>query len=54
MSSSIDACSYSDDNDVPDKCPKSPNGEHKYEITCGSWPSCEMTCKHCGDVFYTK
>jgi hypothetical protein len=52
MSSSIDAGSYG--SDAGDKCPKSPDGKHEYEVTCGSWPSCEMTCKYCGDVFYTK
>jgi hypothetical protein len=37
-----------------DKCPKSPNGKHKYETTCGHWPSEERTCKYCKDRYYTK
>ena len=52
MSSTIDACSYG--SDAGEKCPKSPDGKHKYEVTCGSPPSCEMTCKYCKDRFYTK
>ena len=52
MSSSRDAGSYT--STAGDKCPKSPNGKHDYEETCGSWPSAEMTCKYCKDRFYTK
>lgn len=53
MSSSIDSGYYADQAS-DDKCPKSKDGKHKYEITCGSPPSCEMTCKHCNDSYYTK
>lgn len=35
-------------------CPESEDGEHEYEVTNGSPPSCEYTCKHCGDTQYTK
>jgi hypothetical protein len=29
-------------------------GEHDYKVNSGSWPSCEMKCKYCNDIYYTK
>jgi len=52
MSDSLTQGSYG--SEVEKECPKSPNGNHEYETTCGSWPSEERTCKYCGDTFYTK
>lgn len=53
MSSSLDA-GYWDAQSSKEPCKKSPNKKHKYKITCGVMPSCEMTCKYCGHVYYTK
>lgn len=52
MSSTIDACSCSEKREF--KCLNSEDGKHHYKVTCGTWPSCEMTCKYCGDRYYTK
>ena len=56
MSSSIDVgLNYRESNKIIQKeCEKSSDGKHKWEITCGSWPSVEQTCKHCKQKIYSK
>lgn len=34
-----------------DRCPKSPDGEHKYESVYEGWDSETYQCKHCGDRY---
>ncbi len=53
MSDSLTSSTYSS-KEGKRKCPKSPNGKHKYITTCGSWPSEERTCIYCKDSYYTK
>jgi hypothetical protein len=53
MSSTLDSGYYSN-QDSKKECLKSKDKKHKYEVTCGTPPSCEMTCKYCGHRFYTK
>jgi len=53
MSDSLTQGTYSSKK-ADKKCPKSPDGNHKYVTTCGTPPSEERTCVYCKDFYYTK
>mgnify|MGYP001813736109 CR=1 FL=1 len=54
MSSSLDVGLLAEEARKRENCNKSPNGKHKWKITCGMWPSVEKTCKYCKQRIYTK